>query len=132
MKRILLIVATVGGPDAVRYSARLCSLPVVSGMGSLDATCWTLTVCEKGATMGACVVKDRVGADGQVAYKYCDGLGTKQDSNCNGNDLSCAANGGRDGGGDGSGSSGCTISSGDVCPASCSTCKKEDMDMIIF
>jgi hypothetical protein len=36
------------------------------GMGSLNATCWTLTTCERGATMSACVVKERVDGNGNV------------------------------------------------------------------
>jgi hypothetical protein len=131
MKRILLIVVTAAVLMLFASPHAFAICQSCPGNGSLNAMCYTLTVCERGATLGACVLKDRVGADGQVAYRYCDGEGSTQDANCNGNDISCANNSPSNGGDSGSGNSGCTISAGDVCPASCSTCKKNDIDMMI-
>lgn len=97
------------------------------GMGSLSAQCYTLGMCERGATMSACVLMDHTVGD-TVTYRYCDSFGTSAGAECNGNDMSCAnGGGGVGGGGGGGGGGGCTISGGETCPADCSSCNNEDL-----
>src|SRR6266536_4880242 len=74
---------------------------------TLSAMCWTLTSCESGATMSACVVAEEIDPKtGQVASRHCDSQGTTQGSECNGADSSCSSGGGGGSGGGGTGGSG--------------------------
>jgi hypothetical protein len=128
MKRSLVFAAGIlilmlSDPGTASATCQSCP-----GMGSMSAMCWTLTNCERGATMSACVVKERTDSNGNVTSLYCDGFGTTAGSDCNGNDISCANGGGGPGAGGGGGGGGaCTISGGEVCPADCSSCSIEDM-----
>jgi hypothetical protein len=129
MKRLLIpgvalvIVSLFASPNAYAV-CQTCR-----GMGPPTATCWTLTACERGANMSACVVGERT-ANG-TTYQYCDSMGTTEGPECNGADPSCAntGGGGTPGGGTGGGTGGnCTVSGGETCPAQCSTCGTKNND----
>ena len=128
MKRVLLLMLGALAlmlfcPATVWATCQTCP-----GNGSLTAMCWTLDRCERGATMSACVVKERVDASGNTTSLYCDPMGTTAGPECNGNDIACANGGGGPGaGGGGGGGGGCAIGFGEVCPASCSSCSFDDM-----
>jgi hypothetical protein len=89
------------------------------------AQCYTLTMCETGATMSACVVVDVLDPYGQVAGKSCDDMDTTQGPECNGADPSCSPSGGTGGGG-GGGQCTSTGVGGWDCPAECGTCTMDN------
>ena len=87
--------------------------------GTSSAMCWTISACQQGATMSACVVR------GTGSYLWCDPMGTAEGSECNGNASYCTGGGGGGTGGGGFGG-GCTIDYGETCPADCSGCQYRD------
>ena len=90
---------------------------------TLNAMCWTISACDSGATMSACVVKDVIDPKtGVVTSRYCDSVNTTQGPECNGADPSCSSGTGTTGSGSTSGGSDCVINTGDVCPAQCGGC----------
>lgn len=129
MKRFLIswsavvIVALFAATDA--YA--ICQ--TCRGALTADAQCVTLTMCEQGANMSACVEKDRIMSG--TYLEYCDSMGTEAGPECNGADASCHTGGGNSGGGNtGGGSTGgsCTVSGGEVCPAQCASCGTRNND----
>jgi hypothetical protein len=126
MRRFLLALGTIVGAVLFLPNQAYAVCQTCNNDNTLSAMCWTLNMCDSGATMGACVVKEMFDQKtGQVTNRYCDSMGSQPGPECNGADPSCHSPGpgaGDPGPGPGGGGGDCDIAMGDVCPAQCAVC----------
>jgi len=94
VKRLMLFIAAVALVVLICPNSAYAVCQKCNNDNSVNAMCWTLGMCEQGATMSACFVTETFNPDGTVQSRHCDADGTVQGPECNGADPSCQSSGG--------------------------------------
>lgn len=106
VKRLALFTAVIALVVLICPNSAYAVCQKCNNDNTANAMCWTLSMCEQGATMSACFVTETFNADGSILSRHCDSDGTVEGTECNGHDPSCTSSGGGTGGTGGPGGGG--------------------------